>query len=505
MLNPEELECELAKNARPEDPAPFDGVLQVVLSPVWFVLDWFHTRNWRALLFGAPALLVGGMATAILAMGRSTPDKYWLETFSQRAVSALRANDTAVAEVFFRRLVVMNSSDPASIYGLAITAEQAKDKERARLLMRSIAPDSACGYSPAHFWVARDILTKGRLDAHARELLEHHLTQSLASGQGNTDADALLGQLYALRGDADRAIPHLVRATGERPDLLLMLAVLYSQQKNTQAARSSALTARDFFEKQARADAKALKARLKWAESELLLQDYDAALEVLREGLNSSEPKLFRAAIIDSYLRWYASVPENDPKGLIVRLELLNSALTYGPDDSRLLTLLADLATRDWDRAGEAAGVLEKTLAQGTAPPTVHAILGTQALLKGDVESARTHLELAHQGALGSPTLLNNLAWALANRKDPDLNRALELAQAAKKLLNHPEISDTLGTILARLGRNREAVSELEIALHAYPDRLELHGKLADLYQALGDADLAKLHRQLAGKNKKAS
>lgn len=506
MLNLDDIESDLAGDIRPNVPQSLYRAVHVVLSPVWFALDWFHSRNWLALLLSTPALIVGGTATAILAIGKSTPDKYWLDTYSQRAVSALRANNTAAAEVYFRRLIAMNASDPASIYGLAMTAARAKDEERARLLMQSIAPDNARGYAPAHFWVAKDILTKGgRIDAHARELLEHHLSQSLVGGQDNTEADALLGQLFALRGNIEGAIPHLVRATGKRPELLLMLSDLYARQKNMQASRSSALAARDFFEKQTRADAKKLKARIYWAESEVMLQNHNVALEVLREGLNSSDPKMFRAAIIDFYIRWYASVPENDPKGLIQRLELLNSALTYGPNDSRLLTLLADLATRDWDRAGEASATLTKALAAGTAPPTVHAILGTQALLKGDVETARTHLELAHQGDLGSPTLLNNLAWALANRKDPDLERALELAQAAKKLMNHPEISDTLGTILARMGRNREAISELEIALHAFPDRAELHGKLADLYQAVGDADLAQLHRQLAGKAKKES
>jgi len=86
----------------------------------------------------------------------------------------------------------------------------------------------------------------------------------------------------------------------------------------------------------------------------------------------------------------------------------------------------------------------------------------------------------------------------MANRENADLERSLQLAQAAKKLSDHPEISDTVGHILARLGRQREAVVELETALRAFPNRLELHSTLAELYQALGDAGLAELHARLA-------
>jgi Flp pilus assembly protein TadD len=105
---------------------------------------------------------------------------------------------------------------------------------------------------------------------------------------------------------------------------------------------------------------------------------------------------------------------------------------------------------------------------------------------------------LAQDRNLETPILLNNLAWMLAHQTDPDLPQALQLAEAARRLSDRPEIADTIGTILARMGRTREAVRELEVALRGLPEHAEINSKLADLYEKLGDQALAEIHRKLA-------
>jgi tetratricopeptide (TPR) repeat protein len=484
------------------EPAPGWGakVWMVCLCPVWFLLDWLFTRNWWALLTGLPALLAAGATAGILLEGKSTPNSTWLRAYDARAAAALRDKNTAAAEVYFRRMAVLDAAAPSTIYGLALTAELNEDYERARSLMRRIAPEDGQGYAPAHFWLAKDLLREdGQLEPRAQELLEHHLTRHLAAGGGKWESHALLGQLYSARGEAERAIPHLVEAARHRPDLQLMLALLYERQQDAWAARTSAEAARDFFRQQVKANPKALQARVQWAQSEALLKNHDAAVRILREGLTSDQPDLFHAALAEYYLRQYALVSRDSPDGLRQRLDLLNAALMHGPNHPQVLTALADLATQDWEGAGDALEKLEEALAQGAAPPTAHAILGTRALLRGDYENARVHLELANQLSPQMPAVLNNLAWALANQADPDLEHSLQLARAAKKLSDHPEICDTIGTILVRLGRHQEAIPELELALRGLPDRRrELHRKLAVLYEKIGDSRLEAQHRRLA-------
>jgi tetratricopeptide (TPR) repeat protein len=463
------------------------------------LLDWFYSRNWMALLTGLPALLAGGAMAAILLVGKSTPNESRFKTYQERAMSALRVGDTAAAEVYFRRMAILDDKAPSSIYGLALTAAQQRDDDRARSLMRRIAPEQGTGYAPAHFWLAKDMVKKdGTLTPRAQELLEHHLTQAVLGDDANWQAHSLLGQLYGARGDAKRVIPHLVQAAQQRPDLKLLLAVLYERQQDPAAARASAKEARDFFRDKAKSDPKVAEYRIQWARSEALLNDYATAVRILREGLKSSQAEPFHKALAEVYLRWYAAVPEDGKGGLAQRLDLLSSALTHGPNNAQALTLLADLATQDWEGSDKALEMLEQVLAQGTAPAMVHAILGTRALKRGDVENASMHLEMAYQGNPQMPAVLNNLAWAIANRDPPDLQRALQLAQAAKKLFKHPEISDTIATILVRLGRYQEAVSELETALRGLPNRQVLHRKLAALYEKLGDTRLAEQHRRLA-------
>jgi len=57
---------------------------------------------------------------------------------------------------------------------------------------------------------------------------------------------------------------------------------------------------------------------------------------------------------------------------------------------------------------------------------------------------------------------------------------------------------------LADVGGKGLFVKELEAALRAFPDRPELHRKLAALYNTLGDARLAAVHQQLAQPKTKA-
>ena len=46
------------------------------------------------------------------------------------------------------------------------------------------------------------------------------------------------------------------------------------------------------------------------------------------------------------------------------------------------------------------------------------------------------HLEQARQRNARIPEVLNNLAWGLAQKDEPDLERALQLAEAAQRLSN---------------------------------------------------------------------
>jgi predicted Zn-dependent protease len=486
---------------------PFDPCVAASARPFYhlrqFVRDWAQSRDWKSLRAGLPAIVVAAAAMGTVWLGAMTSDKEWSRVYNAAAAAALKNNDVAAADVYFRRMAMLDGAAPAAQYGLAVTAARAGDEARAQSLMRRIAPDDAAGFPPAHLWLAKDLLKHhAKLTPTVGRVVEHHLRQALAGNENNVELQTLLGRVYASLGDLDSAIPHFKIAAQERPELKLALAGLYAMQHNVGASQQAAIAARDHFRQKAEAEPKVLDYRLQWARAEVFLENYAAAADVLQAGLESAEPRRFREALAEVYLGWSESIPDREKDSLARRLELLNLALTHNPKNVHALMLLADLATKDGEAADAARGELERALARGVAPATAHAILGTEALRHDDYEKARMHLELACARDPQTPAILNNLAWALANGKNADLPRALQLAQAAKQLSNHPEISVTIGTILACMGKLREAVTELEGALRAFPDRAELHGRLAELYDRLGDAELAKVHRRLAKPDK---
>ena len=460
-----------------------------------FVMGYSWSRKWRSLLASLPAVLVAGTALVFLLYVRKASPVKWMPAYNEAATAAMARGDLPAADVYLRRVAAMDNSN-AVIKRRALLAEKEQNFELARTLMRQIAPENGAGDAEAHIWLAKDVIKRATpLTPQEATTLEHDLEKA-ALGTDNTEAHVLLGRFYASRGDAKRALLHVDQAVQVLPELRLTKAVLHAAQKDTAAARTEATRARDFFREKVETVAAAPpEYRVLWARAEVLLGNHATAVRILQPGLTSAEPKQFREALVFVYLSWYDAETEDGK-----RLDLLNAALAYGPNNPRALTLLAELSSREWERAGDARAALQKALSQGSAPATVHCILGTRALQKGDVEQAKLHLELAYQTNPQLPIVLNNLACMIVRSEKPDLPRALQLAEAARGLSNNPEITDTIGSILARMGKRREAVKELEVALRAFPNRARLHKQLAELYEQLGDAELAKLHRGLAEK-----
>jgi hypothetical protein len=97
----------------------------------------------------------------------------------------------------------------------------------------------------------------------------------------------------------------------------------------------------------------------------------------------------------------------------------------------------------------------------------------------------------------------NNLAWVIAfNMKPPDLDRALALVNLALSKEEKPEFHGTRGHILAEMGRDREAMNDLESAKAAYANSPKqahnLFARLAKVYGNLGLKSEADHNQKLA-------
>jgi tetratricopeptide (TPR) repeat protein len=466
-----------------------------------FIADWWSTRYWRSLVWSVPALLVGlVIGFGGWTYGRSSQTD-WARIYGAAGAAALRAGALDAADVYFRRMAVLDEASPSAWYGLAMIAERQDDRPRARELLRRIAPGDAAGYPDAHYWLAQDLIgQKVPATPQAVRELEHHLRQALRVAAHQGESRVILAQLYAASGRPENAIEELEQVVAARPESQLELARLYALVGHRPEAVRAASQASEFFQARVQQEPDQPQHRLCWASSLVLQARYQAAVDVLVSGLTLPDPRPLRQALAATYLSWFDANTAADRAQPAQRLRFLERVLYYDPNNARALTMLAELAVREEQTTDQATAILNQVLPKEQSPAMVDLILGTQALHRGDGDQGLKHLEQALQQNPEMPELMNNLAWGLAHQDEPDLERALQLAEAAQRISKHPETFDTLGTILIKLGRPRQAVSQLETALRVLPPRAEIHRKLADVYEQLGDAPLAAEHRRLAAR-----
>jgi tetratricopeptide (TPR) repeat protein len=144
-------------------------------------------------------------------------------------------------------------------------------------------------------------------------------------------------------------------------------------------------------------------------------------------------------------------------------------ALEIDPNYGRAKSGLAALAAKSGDAAG--ALVLFDEAAKATPSDPEPAYAAAQLVLaSGDTAAAIQRLEeiIAHNpGHAGSR---NDVAWLLAQPPNPDLDRALTLAQQAHRIDDSPEIVDTLAWVQLQRGQVDEAVELLQVAIQARPE-----------------------------------
>jgi tetratricopeptide (TPR) repeat protein len=462
------------------------------------VAAWWGSRSFRRLLAGLPALLAGAGVVAVAAMALASESDL-AGRYRQEAAHRFQAKEYEAARICFERLVALDGARPETSYGLAVTLEALGEHERAAALLADLAPRDRQGHAPAHFLQARRLLAAAQPSAEAAQAAEVHLLRTLRAQPENSEAHALLGQLYLTAGRLDQAERHLAGALGAHPELRLALARLHVVRGQRGLAREEAEQALRLFREKAEADPDDHKARLHWAAAAVFLEDFPAAVAALQHGLALSGEASYRPALAEAYGTWSDVLGREGKATPGARLALLEQGLRYDPANLNLLRRLLPAAGLRGPEADQARAALRRALAQGQAAATVHMLLGVDAWQRGKTAEARQHYELALQLEPRMAVVANNLAWLLAHSEPPDLPRALSLANAAlESLPNERAFRDTRGHILARMGRWREALLDLEAVLAERPDNRDLHRLLAEAYRHLGLPDMAAEHQRRA-------
>ena len=477
-----------------------DGIAGVVYR----MLDWLLTRPTRPLLVGSPALLLGMGLVGVLSFEWFGFDAAVTERYQQAVEDAFDRNDKMAAEIYVRKLAMLDASSDTTRFGLAQLAEQRGDLKRAEELMSKLAPADAAGYPRAHLWMAQHLWHEGEPYTDGKsELLIHHLNEALKSVVQRHEARLLLVRVHVARREFAKAAECLESAVANDAGLRFALAELYAAMGETRRFRDEIHKAKEHFGQLVESNRDDVPARLSLAKALLLNAEHQQAESVLLEGLATSDDKRLRAALSDLYVLasdQFASSDETQTSDrLHRRLELLQKALFGSPDNPDALIRLAAIVRSSEDEGKAARSILKDALARGVAPWTVHAILGTSAASEARWDEARLHLEQAHRLNPRLPALLNNLAWALAHCDPPELERALAVASSAVELApTNPHVRETRGQIFTRLAKWEEARADLELALPQVRSHQRLHETLAEVYRQLGDQEMSEKHAVLA-------
>jgi predicted Zn-dependent protease len=197
-------------------------------------------------------------------------------------------------------------------------------------------------------------------------------------------------------------------------------------------------------------------------------------VSILEFGLVTPQAAAYHQALAQVYDAW-ATVLEKDPKAALAdRLALVERGLAHDRENAALLAKLLAVSKLSGAEADKARTAFQTLLAEGKSPAVLHLIMGVDAWQRGKAAEGKQHLEQAYRHYPQSTVVVNNLAWMLAREQPADLPRALALIDSAlEHAPGQPRFRDTRGHILVKMGRWQEAVTDLEAALQAIPNKRE--------------------------------
>jgi tetratricopeptide (TPR) repeat protein len=466
--------------------------------------EWWQTRKFIDLLWALPAMLLGG-GVIVLGFVIALDQGSELRAMYQRAgTNALRSKNFAAARIAYERLALLDNDRPENRYALALAVEAQGEPDRAAAIMVALANRDGGEYAPAHLWLGRQMLSKGTaLPPSLMARAEGHLKQALRLQPALLEAHALLAPLYLERKRWDEAEKHLLPLVTARPEFGLLLATVYSERGDKEQFRTWVERSARIFQDQLKADPADHPARLNLAEAQLKLGQFAQAITLLKEGLAMSGNPVYSERIAKTCGAWADSISPDTTEGHRRRLALYHEGLLHNPSHPLLLRRLLDATRSEGPDGDKARELLQTMLADGKGSPALHLLLGIDAFKRGEFDRARLHLDQAYQQTPNMPIVANNLAWVLTNTDPPELDRALAIINSVvERSPTVPGFRDTRGQILAKMGRWKEALPDLETALAAAPEDSRLHKSLAEVYSKLNMPDMARLHQDRASRKK---
>lgn len=490
-----------------------------MLNPLWwltsacsFGLRWIVSRPYLPMLLALPSVLAALVLLGAISAGNSISTGTHGIVYKRLLTEAVRNHDVPTARLAIDALLQLEPSNDTLLYDSALIEADAGNVDSASQIMMELA--TSAGSEPAALWMARHTASGYATTAEGPNIAQWTPEQCreyyrwLTIAQNNAPEDPvprrMIGQLFRMRGDAKHAYEALLPIADVDPETSYTVCFLQQELelKSLAAARGEKLIR--VYKSRVEEKPDDVLSRARYAMLLALAEREDEATKLLEHGLeletNPESVLQLRKTLADVMVMESERIYKTDtsPRGLLQRYRKLIDAVAVDPTNPSLIAAITRACVDAAESNNNELLVLREALVQNVDTDTAHFILGTIALNRGDVDVATQHLEIAAKKNPNLPGLLNNLAYAISTSANPDLPRALRIADAAlANLPDHPYLHETRGQIHLKLKNYTEAIADLEVALDAPELRAQVREGLAQAYEASGQPEIAARQRQL--------
>ena len=485
---------------------------------------WRKTRNWRAISFVVPPLLLlltlGGFILAGKLKSRDSLREWYkeqafeavgLEPDGQPKMNELQVGirtpgEEAKIDLLFKRILQLGNEDQDARYFVAWNNARMGKTSAARATMETLAPKDRSGLDLAHAWLAEDLYQRRQKgEAISMEMLEHHLSNAIASDRHTYSP--LMYMLYAKileqRNQIDAAARVLSMGAEKAPILALEPALLYArhgqQIQATIAADLVVSRLKKSLSEPQLTNEESTNSVLTIARALQLTNRPDESIPLLQYALrnNPAEPQL-RRSLSDAYrLKFRMSLNNANSQGQVV-IDFLNAAIIADPTNLEIQSELSILRELGISSGESNLNRLRSLIAQKGASHTARLLLAEAGFMNQEYENSLAHYEVVLSDLPNMVIALNNAAMLCLKVDQVDIDQARDyISRALTAAPGLSELLDSQGDVESAAKNFDKARESYLAALSQNPERLSTRQKLISLFVAIGNEEEAQKQRDI--------
>ena len=305
---------------------------------VWgFVENYFRSRRYRGTLLVIPFLIMGIAAPAFLWWLKGAPQTNTVTRYEQTLKNALQSDDHETARVCLESLIRLRPQDKAYRYKLALQLLEHEQEEAGLAHLRPLLDPGPNGYNPARLWLVKQASWNKPVVQVSQQAIEQQLIMILDSDSTNIEANYLMADFYARKGQLLQAETRLLKIVEKVPALCLQLAKIQSRLKRSQEQIDFQLSkALNYYQDRLLIAPDDTDARIQLAETLEMSNRWQDAARTLDEGIQRNESTTLKSALSLLYLRMATRQLAASSVNRNTSAELLLEAARLNPGDPQI-------------------------------------------------------------------------------------------------------------------------------------------------------------------------